>query len=783
MKRTTNLPHTPNRPGENARAESILLWTGHITALILFFVSLVSYVTLQTLTHSLLDPGVYTDVFAKNRVYDRVYEEILADPAIQERVNGLLERFGVSPTTSERVSSFAVSTLYLVLPPPELKQALDKVAVEITEYLKGNRDRIDSSVGIKSILTDERFQNRLLTTLQTRIAEQAYVTDLYADVRVVLDWRLGSENGAYFETLLSELRRFSNGLANSRLEQIPVGLFTLQPDQLTEEQQDAILDALFSPLGDAASPETVAQVRAALSQQDIPGAIALASQQLVRPVVEQVLADLLDDLDEDTLDLLSLYSSVMDHTQQNIFARINSARTALHQIRAHLYPVTVLLMMVSLGILALTRVRLRQKIQGICAVLILAGATILVGWVILLVGVQFDIGFESEVIEVPLSIQDLVHDVLGGVVDEIRLSVFLQAMYLLVAGLLLLALCYNQQFWRWLLRTQFTPEQISRRVVGSVFVLTMVPVLVGVVVNRNGAPTLRCNGSADLCERRLDEVTFAATHNAMSISSQGWIFPRQDGTLTDQLDAGIRAFLMDVYYFNTGEELRRLALESPPETQEAILGVIDELHLDRELQREGTWLCHDVCLLGSTRFVDALSEIRAFMRTHPNEVILLLLQDRVTNADAAQAFADSGLVDYVYRGDLDDEMPTLAELIALNQRVIVMAEESGPPPDWYHHMWDLTEETPFRVSRIEDLSCQPNRGGTGRPLFLLNHWITKTSPSRVDAVRVNSYDFMLDRARTCAEERDKIPNIIAVDFYNLSDVVAVVDAINAGALD
>ena len=36
---------------------------------------------------------------------------------------------------------------------------------------------------------------------------------------------------------------------------------------------------------------------------------------------------------------------------------------------------------------------------------------------------------------------------------------------------------------------------------------------------------LACNGAALLCDRRVDEVTFAATHNSMSSEADGWLMP------------------------------------------------------------------------------------------------------------------------------------------------------------------------------------------------------------------------------------------------------------------
>ena len=58
-----------------------------------------------------------------------------------------------------------------------------------------------------------------------------------------------------------------------------------------------------------------------------------------------------------------------------------------------------------------------------------------------------------------------------------------------------------------------------------------------------------CNGSDDLCERRLDEVLFAGTHNSMSSALYaGWLFGEQIGPISDQLNAGVRALLFDTHY-------------------------------------------------------------------------------------------------------------------------------------------------------------------------------------------------------------------------------------------
>ncbi|RYY43457.1 MAG: hypothetical protein EON53_14260, partial [Actinomycetales bacterium] len=55
-----------------------------------------------------------------------------------------------------------------------------------------------------------------------------------------------------------------------------------------------------------------------------------------------------------------------------------------------------------------------------------------------------------------------------------------------------------------------------------------------------------CNGHAELCARRFDQVTFPATHNSMSAADgPGWFLAEQPTGVMGQLRDGIRVFLVD----------------------------------------------------------------------------------------------------------------------------------------------------------------------------------------------------------------------------------------------
>jgi hypothetical protein len=118
-------------------------------------------------------------------------------------------------------------------------------------------------------------------------------------------------------------------------------------------------------------------------------------------------------------------------------------------------------------------------------------------------------------------------------------------------------------------------------------------------------------------------------------------------------------------------------------------------------------------------------------------------------------------------------------MIARDQRVLVLAEKDAGGVPWYHQAFEVMQETPYHFNAPEELSCAPNRGGTDRSLFQVNHWIDTTpTPKPSNAEIVNTREFLLARARQCQEERKRLPNILAVDFALTGDVVGAVAELN-----
>ncbi len=144
---------------------------------------------------------------------------------------------------------------------------------------------------------------------------------------------------------------------------------------------------------------------------------------------------------------------------------------------------------------------------------------------------------------------------------------------------------------------------------------------------------------AELCDRKANEVAYASSHNSMSIAEYGWIWPMHDGTITDQLNAGIRARLIDTHYLDTAQLQSDFLASLPPAMQDVGRKAIAAFKPEA---REGYFLCHQICGFGWRPLEDSLTEVRTFLDENPREVLFLIIQDEISNVDTEKAFADAG---------------------------------------------------------------------------------------------------------------------------------------------
>ena len=307
----------------------------------------------------------------------------------------------------------------------------------------------------------------------------------------------------------------------------------------------------------------------------------------------------------------------------------------------------------------------------------------------------------------------------------------------------------------------------GRRLTTGLLAATLIAVVVVTFVGTGGTTTAApaagpCNGHDQLCDRRLDRVVLPATHNSMSAPLPGWFSTQQDRPIADQLVDGARGLLIDTHYADRLPNGRlRTYFGSPG---------------------------HSFCELGGTPLESVLDDLRDFLIANPNEVLVVINQDRVTPEDFVAAVIDAGLEGLVYRGPVKGDWLTLRQMIDRSQRVVFLAENRAGTAPWYRLAYSgIAQETPYSFTRAAQLTarrglaatCEPNRGTAGAPLFLVNHWITTDPvPLPSNAARVNAYEPLLARARECRRIRGQLPNLLAVDFYRRGDVFRVVDTLN-----
>ena len=187
-------------------------------------------------------------------------------------------------------------------------------------------------------------------------------------------------------------------------------------------------------------------------------------------------------------------------------------------------------------------------------------------------------------------------------------------------------------------------------------------VTVGFVLTTRGAAKAAeasdeqlCNRDNSLCDLRLDQVTFPGVHHGFaSPDYPGFLFAQQTGTITDQLNAGVRAVNIDTHYGvpsaarHPGSKTRRSS--SPTESAEVEAEAVtrDEnataakqaaqlaaaAPKDADAER-GIYMCHSNCETGAVELEKGLDEIKDFLDGHPDDVLMLTIHDFTSPADTA----------------------------------------------------------------------------------------------------------------------------------------------------
>lgn len=262
------------------------------------------------------------------------------------------------------------------------------------------------------------------------------------------------------------------------------------------------------------------------------------------------------------------------------------------------------------------------------------------------------------------------------------------------------------------------------------------------------AVATECNGARERCQRRLDQVVFPTTHNAMSNREERFTLPNQERSMRRQMQDGVRGLMLDLHMYE-GEAN----------------------------------LCHGPCTIGHRRLAEGLCDIGQFIDAHPGEVMVLILESYIDGPALEGAMREAGMLEDLHVQARGAPWPTLEAMVVAGRRVVVLDDRADPSLPWDLPVWSFAQETPFSAQTPADLDCRANRGESGNALFILNHFLTAPAALPRLAEMVNHDPFLIDRARRCRRERGRLPNFVTVDFYETGDLFAASEALNAEALN
>ncbi|RAL41326.1 hypothetical protein DM860_010120 [Cuscuta australis] len=253
----------------------------------------------------------------------------------------------------------------------------------------------------------------------------------------------------------------------------------------------------------------------------------------------------------------------------------------------------------------------------------------------------------------------------------------------------------------------------------------------------------------------FNRYSWLTTHNSFAKagmkSSTGHFLvttPNQQDSITEQLNNGIRALMLDMYDLNND-----------------------------------IWLCHSFggkCQ-NYTAFqpaINVLKEVRVFLEANPSEIVTIIIEDYVASKNGiSTVFNAAGLGKFLFPVSLmpknGGEWPIIDDMIQRNQRLVVFTSKSEKEfSEGIAYTWTYLVENKYGDDGMVNESCtnraeSPSLNTLSRSLVLMNYF--PSAPDVSEACIHNSRQ-LKSMMYTCFEASGKRwPNFIAVDFYLRSD--------------
>ncbi|MEZ4519378.1 MAG: hypothetical protein R3C44_21975 [Chloroflexota bacterium] len=499
---------------------------------------------------------------------------------------------------AEEAYAQVVNGLYLILPPAEMESAADQFFTRLTAYLRGDTDELPEDLQWGQSLTPEVLAARIgksATNIIVGTVDRATPVVVEKTVPFVED----------------EVTAYMDQIGQGILGPIPGRLINMTVGAITSTQSERITNLLLGPAAETASEETRNQIQGALAADDLTGAISIAATERLTLRATEFVSRAEPRLAEtQALIGISGAAQALGQTRDQVVSGLNLARHYIALLRTIMIVAAVVMLLCIILIVWLNNEDLKTMLRAAGWTMTIASGLVMLLWLIARFLLQSRIAAALGATAVgPASLDAIVDDVVGVLLQSVWSSVWTTALPWLVIGLITLAFGYSESLFGFLKRLLAPVWQYKWTVLAVVFgLVVLLPLVWRLVTADERAANLPCNGHAELCDRPINEVAYAASHNSMSIAEYGWVWPMHDGTITDQLNAGVRALLIDTHYIDDQGDPEFVASLSES-GQEFLQNAIENFRppLDKI-----TYLCHQFCALGDSDFEDALNEVRMF---------------------------------------------------------------------------------------------------------------------------------------------------------------------------
>ncbi|OMJ13900.1 PI-PLC X domain-containing protein [Smittium culicis] len=299
----------------------------------------------------------------------------------------------------------------------------------------------------------------------------------------------------------------------------------------------------------------------------------------------------------------------------------------------------------------------------------------------------------------------------------------------------------------------------------------------------------KCNGYFELCDRPYSSIAFPTTHNSFAYDPNN-IASNQNKPITNQLDDGVRAFMLDLHKPVSSSSLQAALSSNSNKRQQ-------------ELPVANIEMCHNTCLLLDTgSFVKTLALFKTYLDANKSEVITLILEnyDNFASSEIYSNFQNAGLADYLFNPNSFSNIasnsvwPTLNQIISSGKRLVVFSSAINDATNYPQIIGQSSyiSQTSFEVaSSLTSPQTPPNFSCVITPspkksLVILNHFVfvnrligtvTYEVPNANASAYVNTLDSTISHSSLCSS-LSIFANFIAFDFYDVGDLFKAVASIN-----